>query len=178
LNLCGEPLLKAIRKNEAVHGAYVEVLEGKVKFDVQAHADDVGFISESQDGIKHMLEILEEYTQWSKMEINLEKCAIASYFYDEDKRLTYSDNNVRFRGEAIPNLTTAESMRHLGAPITARRTVKLKTVKLKLDEMNILLGQIMSSPLLTVQKIDAVKIFLSSSTDFLLLNGEAGGTQR
>jgi hypothetical protein len=68
-------------------------------------------------------------------------------------------------------------MRHLGAPITARRTVKLKIVKLKLDEMNILLGQIMFSPLLTVQKIDAVKTFLPSSTDFLLLNREARGTQ-
>jgi hypothetical protein len=90
-----------------VHGAYVEVLEGTVKFDVQAHADDVAFISESQDGIKHMLEILEEYAQWSKMEVNLEKCATASHVYDEDKRRTYSDNNVRFRGEDIPNLTTA-----------------------------------------------------------------------
>jgi hypothetical protein len=57
-------------------------------------------------------------------------------------------------------LTTAKSIRYLGAPITARRTVKLKALKFKLKEMEILLEKIISSPLLTVQKIDAVKTFL------------------
>jgi hypothetical protein len=124
-----------------------------------------------------MLEILEKYTEWSKMEINVEKCATASYVCDEDKRPTYMDNNFRFRGEEIPNLTTAESTRYLGAPIPARRTAKLKTVKFKLDETNILLGKIMSSLLLTVQKINAVKTFLRPSIDFRLSNREPGGTQ-
>jgi hypothetical protein len=68
-------------------------------------------------------------------------------------------------------------MIYLGAPIAARKIVKLKSVKFKLEEMNILLGKIMSSPLLTVQKIDTMKTFVLSSIDFLLLNGETGVTQ-
>jgi hypothetical protein len=68
-------------------------------------------------------------------------------------------------------------MRYLGAPITARRTVKFKSAKFKLQEMAILLGKIMSSSLFTVQKIDIVKTFLLPSIDFLLLNGEIGRSQ-
>jgi hypothetical protein len=79
-----------------------------------------------------------------------------------------------FRGEEIRNLTTAESMRYLGAPIAARRTIKLKSVKFKLEEMDILLGKVTSSPLLTVQNIDALNTFSIPSIDFLLLNGEVG----
>jgi hypothetical protein len=69
-------------------------------------------------------------------------------------------------------MTTADSMRYLGAPIPTRRTVKLKTARFKLKEIEILLGKIMSSPLLAVQKINAIKTFLLPSLDFLLLNGE------
>jgi hypothetical protein len=63
-------------------------------------------------------------------------------------------------------------MRYLSAPIAARRIMKLKSAKLKLKEMKALLGKIISSPLLTVQKIDAVKTFLLPSMDFLFMNGE------
>jgi hypothetical protein len=68
-------------------------------------------------------------------------------------------------------------MRYLGALIAARRTIKLKSAKFKLKEMEVLLRKIMSSPLLTVQKIDAVKAFLLPSINFLLLNGEVGRSQ-
>jgi hypothetical protein len=57
-------------------------------------------------------------------------------------------------------MTTAESMRYLGASIAGRRIIKLKSAKFKLEKMEILLRKIISLPLLTVQKIDAVKTFL------------------
>jgi hypothetical protein len=96
--------------------------------------------------------------------------------YDDNGRQTYPDDSFQFRREAIPNLIIAESMRYFGAPIIARRIVKFKSAKFKLKEMEILLEKMMSSPRFTVQKMDAVKIFLLLSTDFLLLNEEVGGT--
>jgi hypothetical protein len=51
-------------------------------------------------------------------------------------------------------------MRYLGVLIAARRTIKLTSAKFKVKEMGILLGKIISSPILTVQKIYAVKTFL------------------
>jgi hypothetical protein len=47
-------------------------------------------------------------------------------------------------------------------------------VNFKLREMEVLLGKIMTSSLLKVQKIEVMKTFLLSLIDFLLLNGEAG----
>jgi hypothetical protein len=174
-NLCLEPLLEAIKRSENIHGLYVNTPEGVAKFTVQAYADDVVFISDDPRGIDQMLRVLDDFTAWSRMEVNVKKCATASYVYDDDKWRTFLDGCFKFRGQEIPNLTTADSMRYLGAPIAARRTVRLKSAKFKLKEMEILLGKIMSSALLTVQKIDAIKTFLLPSMDFLLLNGEAGG---
>jgi hypothetical protein len=174
-NLCLEPLLEAIKRSENIRGVYVKTPEGFAKFTVQAYADDVVFISDDPRGIDQMLRVLDDFTAWSRMEINVKKCATASYVYDDDKRRTFLDGCFTFRGQEIPNLTTADSMRYLGAPISARRTVRLKSPKFKLKEMEILLRKIISSALLTVQKIDAIKTFLLPSMDFLLLNGEAGG---
>jgi hypothetical protein len=175
-NICLEPLLEVIRANQRVGGAYVNTSEEDIKFDVQAYADDVVFLAQHRDGMSEMLSILEDFTDWARMEVNTSKCATDSYIIDAQRRRTHLDRCFALNDQPIPTLTTAESMRYLGAPISARRTVKLKTVRFKLKEMEILLEKIMASPLLTVQKIDAVKTFLLPSIDFLLLNGDAGIT--
>jgi hypothetical protein len=61
--------------------------------------------------------------------------------------------------------------------VAARRTVKLEAAKMKLSEMRIRLENIIDSPLLTVQKIDATKTFLLPVLDFMLLNGDVGVKQ-
>jgi hypothetical protein len=108
------------------------------------------------------------------MEINVSKSATASCISDGDRRRTDLGDSFQFRGEAIPQVTIAESMRFLGALIASRRTGKLKSAKFELKEMKILLRKTMSRSLLTVQKINAVKIILLPLTGFLLLNGEVG----
>jgi hypothetical protein len=63
-------------------------------------------------------------------------------------------------------------LQYLGTAIAARKSVKLEAVETKLTEMRVRLEKIMESPLLVVQKIDAVKTFLLPSLDFMLLNGD------
>jgi hypothetical protein len=81
VNLCLEPLLQTIGKNLKDVGAFVgpEEVEDRVGFTVQAYADDVIFVSRTIQGMKLMLSKLEEFTRWAKMEVNVEKCAPASY---------------------------------------------------------------------------------------------------
>jgi hypothetical protein len=51
-NLCLEPLHDAIKRDENIQGAYVRTKkELLVKVPVQSDADDVIFVSESEDGI-------------------------------------------------------------------------------------------------------------------------------
>jgi hypothetical protein len=52
--------------------------------------------------------------------------------------------------------------------------VKLDAIETKLTEMKIHLKKIMESPLLIVQKIDAVKTFLLLTSNFMMLNGDVG----
>jgi hypothetical protein len=147
-----------------------------MKVTVQAYAGGIVCVSESEDRMSQIFRVLDQCVDWSKIEISMSKCAILSYVYDKNRRRTYRDDIFQFRGEAIPNLTTAESMRYLDALIVGRRTIKLKPAKFRFKEIEILLGTVMSSPLLSVQKRDAVKTFLLPSIDVLLLNGEDGRT--
>jgi hypothetical protein len=85
-----------------------------------------------------MLQILEEFVHWSRIEINISRCAIRPYIYDEERKYTHLKLFSLFRGKEISNLTTAESLRYLGPPISARETVKFKSVKFKLKEIEAL----------------------------------------
>jgi hypothetical protein len=84
---------------------------------------------------------------------------------------------LTFKGQLIPNLTLAQSLKYLGTPVTARKTVKLEAIETKLTEMKIRLKKIAESPLLIVQKIDAMKTFVLPTLDFMMLNGDVGEKQ-
>jgi hypothetical protein len=177
-NLCLEPLLQLINRANRGEGAFVRNEQGEsLEFRVQAYADDVILISQKAEGIKGMLRSLGSFVRWSQMEVNAKKCATASYLIDSKGHRCSLRESLRFNDQEIPNLTLNQSLKYLGVPLTARRKVKLQAVNEKITEMEILLQKIMESPLLTVQKIDAVKTFLIPSLDFLMLNGEVGGRQ-
>jgi hypothetical protein len=174
-NLCIEPLLQLIRRVNNEHGLSIPVKgDEKCNFNVQAYADDIIFISGKEAGIKEMLKTLQAFVSWSKMEVNAGKCSTASYMRDKNGRRCSLARNFTYGEKVIPNLTLNQSLKYLGTPVTAHRTVKLKAAGEKITEMEILLEKIMGSPLLTVQKIDAIKTFLLPCLDFLMLNGDVG----
>jgi hypothetical protein len=111
-NPCLEPLLEAIKRNEDIHGAYVQTSSDIVRFTVHASADSVAFISENPKRIGQMFQVLEHSINWSKMEVNVEKRATASYIYDEERRRTFFGRSFKFRGQKIPSMMTADSMRY------------------------------------------------------------------
>jgi hypothetical protein len=172
-NLCLEPLIQLIKRANKGGGAFVNINENaKIENLTQAYADDVALISEKPKGIQAMLRSLEIFTRWSKMEVNVKKCTTASYLLDEQQHRYSLSNNLKFDNHDIPNLTLKQSLKYLETAVTARRNVILQATNSKFDEMKILVQKIMSSPLLTVQKIDAIKTFVIPCFDFLMLNGE------
>jgi hypothetical protein len=84
---------------------------------------------------------------------------------------------LEFKYQPIPNLTFAQSPKYLGTAVAPRRTVKLEAAETKLTEMKIRLKKIMKSPLLIVQKLDAMKTFVLPMLDFVMLNGDVGEKQ-
>jgi hypothetical protein len=80
-NLCLEPLLQAVNKQCEGHGAIVGSDGNRIEFVVQAHADDVIFVSKEADGVRSTLEVLERFVHWSQMEVNVKKMC-ASLIFD------------------------------------------------------------------------------------------------
>jgi hypothetical protein len=176
-NLCLEPLLQLLQRANRGEGFAVRAEDREVEFIVQAYADDVILISETPAGIESMLRSLTAFVKWAKMTVNARKCVTATYLLDSNGRRSSLRDNLKFNEQEIPNLTLSQSLKYLGTPVTARKTVKLQAVNQKIAEVEILLEKIMKSALLTVQKIDAVKTFLLPSMDFMMLNGEVGKAQ-
>jgi hypothetical protein len=173
-NLCLEPLLQAVTSECGHLGALTGSAEDKIRLTVQAYADDVIFISNSPEGVEQMLQVLEEFVDWSRMEVNVKKCATASYLRDMNRHRCSLTRSLNFKGQQIPNLTLAQSLKYLGTAVAPRRTVKLEAAKTKITEMKIRLKKIIESPLLIVQKIDAMKTFVLPMIDFMMLNGDVG----
>jgi hypothetical protein len=164
-NLCIEPLLQAITKE---FGEQIGPTDEQVQLAVRAYPDDVIFISDNPNGVTKTLEVLEDFVDWSKMEVNVKECATASCLKDMNR------HRYNSKGQPIPNLTLAQSLKYLGTAIAPRRTVRFGATEAKLTEMKIRLKKIIESPLLIVQKIDAMKIFVLSMLDFMMLNGDIG----
>jgi hypothetical protein len=82
--------------------------------------------------------------------------------------------DLTFKGKPILNLMPAQSLKYLETATAACRRVKLKEVEAKLTDMKMQIQKSMESPLLTVQKIDAVKTFASPALDFMMLNVDVG----
>jgi hypothetical protein len=111
------------------------------------------------------------------MEVNAGKCATASYSLDQLGDRCSVEISFQIRGQAIPNLSLAESLKYLDTAVAAKRMVKLHPVETRLTEMRIRLQTIMESPLLIVQEIDALKTFFLPMIDFMLLNGDVRRSQ-
>jgi hypothetical protein len=73
-----EPLLQAVPKTCEGCGAFVGSAKDRIEFTVQTYADDIIFISNEANGVRRMLEMLERFVNWYRMEVNVKKCATAS----------------------------------------------------------------------------------------------------
>jgi hypothetical protein len=176
-NLCLEPLLQAVERICTGCGVFVGPAGEKQEFTVQAYADDIIFISKDPRGIDQMLRVLDHFVDWSQMEVNVKKCATASYLIDRNRHRCSLARSLMFKGQDIPNLTLAQSLKYLGTAVAARQRVKLEAMMAKFTEMKIRMNKIMESPLLIVQKIDAIKTFILPTLDFAMLNGDVGEKQ-
>jgi hypothetical protein len=171
-NLCLEPLIQAIEHDGEARGAFVHVGDDFIEFLIQAYADDVLLLSQHREGIERQLEILKDYVDWSRTNVNVGKSGTSSFVLDENGHRSTLAEPFMFKGEAIPNFTRAQSVKYLGTPVAARRNTKLKSSQEVIQQMVQLHSKIINSRLLIVQKIDAVKTFVLPKLDFLMMNGE------
>jgi hypothetical protein len=54
-----------------------------------------------------MLQVVENVVQWSQVEVNVKKCETASDLNDVHRHRSSLAGNLKFKNQAIPNLTLA-----------------------------------------------------------------------
>jgi hypothetical protein len=64
-NLCLELLLQLVKKRHSGRGAFVQVGDERIEFNVQTYVDDVVFISELPGSVQEMLSTLDAYIRWA-----------------------------------------------------------------------------------------------------------------
>ena len=132
---------------------------GTNRFTVQAYADDVLLISNSEEGMNKLIERVRKFTEVSGMELAAYKC-IAYVYGITRAQARYYDADIRIGEKKIQVAEKNKTIRYLGAPITARRNDRMQENKITEADFRILLENITRSKLTITQKVDAIKKFL------------------
>jgi hypothetical protein len=90
-----------------------------IGFAPQAYADDIVLIARQPEGIQKMLEVLEDFTTWTQMQLNVKKCATASDLRGTNRRRCSLKEKLMFKDQPIRNLTLGESLKYLATAVTA-----------------------------------------------------------
>ena len=163
-NLCIDPLLHGLDKSD--YGLTVNIGSDssteKIKISSQAYADDVVIIGSSQDDVQHLLDIIDDYCYFSKMELAPHKCIALSN--------TDNPSPYQFRDKSINTLKSDEVIKYLGAPVSRSTLVKLKSLDEVLTSCEQKIVKIMNSQLTIVQKAYALRTFIYPKIDYLMLN--------
>lgn len=128
-------------------------------YTVQAYADDVLLISKSEEDMNKLIERVSKFTQISGMKLAPEKCTAYVYGMSRAQKRFY-EAEIKMGDQTIQVAKQDETIRYLGAPITARKVDRLKELKITEAEFRMLLEKITQSRLAIVQKVDAIKKFL------------------
>lgn len=159
-NLSLDPLIRDL-ENRKEWGYKI----GDDSFTVQGYADDIILISRSEEGMNNLIKRVEAFTKISGMKLAPEKCVAYVYGFNAAQRRYYTAD-IRIGEEKIKVAKKQEAIRYLGAPITARKTERMKENKITEADFMKMLAKIMESQLTITQKIHAIKTFLLPKLEY------------
>ena len=166
-NFCMNPLLNALER----HGA--GYLISGIKVGVQAYADDIILFAEDREGMERNISILEQFLQYSKLEVNCSKCHSLSYIINENNNRDYDNVPFQINGQDVHCTTLAEGIQYLGTTTAATNRIREHGTDETINEVEKLLDNIKESPLTLAQKIHAIKTFAIPKLDYILTEGKA-----
>ena len=81
-----------------------------------AYADDLSIASSSEEDIKKMLVLIEEFASWAHLQFNVAKCASLSTSYRGGKRVVLQ-TEYKLGDRVIPVMKWEDRYKHLGVLI-------------------------------------------------------------
>ena len=137
---------------------------------VQAYADDIVILSDTEEGLQQLLNQVTRFCELSKLAINPAKCATLSYTHDGRKR-TISSQYFQIAGEDIPPLTLMSATDYLGIYIGARSNQRKHHIMRRIESVRDKCSKVVGSPLKFTQKCDAFRRFLAPQLEYEMLAG-------
>ena len=164
-NLCVEGLLERLTKQEA-DGFGV----GDKRITVQAYADDILLLSDTEQGLKNLASTLERFCAATNLTINVDKCRTMSYIVTANRRTT-ADVTFELRGQPVKTVSLTDYMEYLGCPIAITKEAKMEHARGRTLEVLGMVNRVRMSHLTFVQTLDSLKRFIVPKLDYELANG-------
>ncbi|OHT15269.1 hypothetical protein TRFO_42619 [Tritrichomonas foetus] len=170
-NLCLEPLLSCVTPQHAADGVVIELdNDDPIKFNIQANADDVVLVANTEEGMSRMLKTVEEFCTFSGMSIAAKKSVTLAYIQDGNRRNTLA-TPLRILGEEIPIASLDTFVEYLGSPVATTRSGKKAHSRRRINKVRSKIEAVFSSSLKITQKLDAVIRLVTPKLDYEMLNG-------
>ncbi|OHT02306.1 hypothetical protein TRFO_07113 [Tritrichomonas foetus] len=168
-NLYLEPLIQAIRSKHSIDKIIIEEGENlsPITFNIQAYADDVILLSNTQEGMQRMLDTVNEF---ANMSLVVNKCQSLSYALSGRNRVS-SEANLVINNQTIPALPLTACLTYIGAPLAGTKTPKKMHARIRMVDIFNQAIKVMESELKFNQKIDAIKRLITPQLDYEMLNG-------
>lgn len=135
-----------------------------LSFNIQAFADDVVIISNSINGLRRMINSVDNFCNACGMKLTASKCQWLSYTFHERRRVSSSEK-LSLNGEEISSINLSDSIKYLGAPIATNRETKMQFTRKYLTRIKHEINQIMLSKLSLSQITDAIKRLIIPKLD-------------
>ena len=164
-NLCVEGLLDRLAKQQA-DGLKL----GNTWITVQAYADDILLISDTEEGLRNLASTLERFCAATNLTINVEKCRTMSYIVTANQRTTV-DVVFELRGQPVKTVSLTDYMEYLGCPIAITKEAKMDHARGRILEVLGMVNRVRMSHLTFVQTLDSLKRFIIPKLDYELANG-------
>lgn len=164
-NLCMEGLLERLAKQQA-DGLKL----GSTWITVQAYADDILLISDTEEGLRNLASTLEKFCTTTNLEINVEKCRTMSYVVTTTRRVTI-DATFHLKGQPVKTVSLTDYMEYLGCPIAVTREAKMEHARGRVLQALGMVNRVRMTPLTFVQTLDSIKRFIIPKLDYELANG-------
>jgi hypothetical protein len=110
------PLLFSLLFNALLHalkacGVGVRVVTG-LRSPARGFADDLTLVCESPEGMTRLLQVVDDFCEWSGMRIKLKKSLITAYDFGAGQELPTED--IKYQGKPLTRLPADESFPYLG----------------------------------------------------------------
>ena len=164
-NLCIEGLLERLTR-QTEDGVTIE----DTVVAVQAYADDLILVSDTEEGLRKLATTLERFCLATSIDINVKKCKTLSYIVTPHSRVT-ADVTFELRGQPVPTTSLMDYIEYLGCPIAVTKEAKMEHARERILDAGGLVNRVRMSQLTVTQTLDSIKQFIIPRLDYELANG-------